>query len=130
MMLFEAKEINGYADRMVETMKSLYDAIECDSQTEIKFASGLEHRNEIKFFLKLPRWFKIETPLGTYNPDWAVVKQNLPDETRLYLVRETKSTTNVFDIRPTEEGKITCGRAHFAALLGVDFAKVTDPADV
>ncbi len=130
MMLFEAKEINGYADRMVETMKSLYDAIECDSQTEIKFASGLEHRNEIKFFFKLPRWFKIETPLGTYNPDWAVVKQNLPDETRLYLVRETKSTTNVFDIRPTEEGKITCGRAHFAALLGVDFAKVTDPADV
>ena len=130
MMLFEVKEINGYADRMVETVKSLYDAIECDSQTEVKFASGLETRSEVKFFVKLPRWFKIETPLGTYNPDWALVKQELPDETKLYLVRETKSTTNTFDIRPTEEGKITCGRAHFAALMGADFAKVTDPSEV
>jgi type III restriction enzyme len=130
MMLFEINEINSFVSRLMESGKSLYDVIECESDTERRFAAGLESRGDIRFFLKLPRWFKIETPLGTYNPDWAVIKQRTPDDAKLYLVRETKSTTEQFAIRPTEEAKITCGKAHFAVLPGVDFKKVTDPAKV
>jgi len=130
MRLFEQNEIAGYAERMVDTARSVYDAVECDSGTERKFAEGLESREDIKFFLKLPRWFEIETPLGKYRPDWAIVKQSAPDEPKLYLVRETKSTSEQFAIRPSEEAKITCGKAHFRILPGVDFAKATDASQV
>jgi type III restriction enzyme len=130
MLLFELRELDGYSNRLVPVTRSIFDAIECDSQTERKFAVGLDGRDDIKLFLKLPRWFEIDTPLGKYRPDWAIVKQTSDDDARLYLVRETKSTSNQFAIRPTEEGKITCGKAHFDALGGVDFAKVTDPASV
>ncbi|MDQ2730746.1 MAG: DEAD/DEAH box helicase family protein [Armatimonadota bacterium] len=129
MMLFEEKEINGYITRMVEVGNGIYDAIECDSETERRFAEGLKDRQDIKLFLKLPRWFKIETPLGTYNPDWAVVKQ-VEDKPRVYLVRETKSTTESFAIRPTEEAKIVCGKKHFETAPLVEFAKVSDPSQV
>lgn len=129
MMLFDNSEIDGFASRMVEAQKSLYTAVECDSETERRFAEGMDMREDIRFFQKLPRWFKIETPLGAYNPDWAVVKQSSPDDLKLYLVHKTKSTSVQFDIRPSEEGKITCGRAHFQA-LGVDFKKVTGPEQV
>ena len=60
-------------------------------------------------------------PIGTYNPDWAIVKHD--DET-VYLVRETKSTKDMSKLRPSEKEKIECGQAHFDA-LGVDFEVVT-----
>jgi len=63
------------------------DAIVYESEIERKFAETLDTRTDIKLFVKLPKWFKIETPLGTYNPDWAILKH---DDTVLYLVRETK----------------------------------------
>ena len=129
MLRFEQNEINSFADRMVDAGKSLYDAIVYDSDTERKFAEGMETREDIKFYLKLPDWFKIETPLGTYNPDWAIVKQDAGDP-RLYLVRETKSSTRQFDIRNSETSKIDCGKAHFRVTPDIDFAKVTDPADI
>ena len=60
-----------------------------DSEVERKFAETLDKRTDIKLFVKLPDWFKVETPLGSYNPDWAILKH---DDTVLYLVRETKGT--------------------------------------
>ena len=87
----------------------------------------------MRFFLKLPNWFKVPTPVGTYNPDWAVVMDNLdshgdPDEREptLYLVRETKSTPTESELRERERLKIHCGRRHFVDALGVDFAVVVD----
>ena len=77
-------------------------------------------------FVKLPSWFKIETPIGPYNPDWAFVTES--DE-RLYFVRETKSTLDSDDRRTKENQKIICGRKHFEA-LSVDFDVVTKLSEV
>lgn len=76
--------------------------------------------------MKLPGWFKIETPIGTYNPDWAIVKEN--DE-KVYLVRETKSTKDQLKLRGSEWAKIQCGKAHFSE-LGVNFSHVTRAGEV
>lgn len=130
MMLFEAKEINGYENRMVEVAKSLYDAIEVDSDVEAKFARGLDGRDDIKLFVKLPDWFKIDTPVGTYNPDWAIVKQIHADDTKLYLVKESKSTHDPAKRRPEENIKINCGHAHFSALSGIEYAVATSVDEV
>jgi type III restriction enzyme len=129
MLLFEEKEINGYSSRMVEVSKSIYDALEYDSAVEAQFARDLDSRDDIKLFVKLPNWFKIETPIGTYNPDWAIVKQDGDGEEKLYLVRETKGTENLDDLRPDERDKILCGTAHFAT-LGVNYKVVKDAAKV
>ncbi len=65
----EEKEIDGYENRMMEVEKSIYDAIEFDSGPEETFARDLDSREDIKLFVKLPPWFTVETPIGTYNPD-------------------------------------------------------------
>lgn len=129
MLLFEEKEIEGYLNRMIEVENSIYDCIEVESDVERNFAQAMSTREDIKLFFKLPDWFKIETPLGTYNPDWAIVKQPPGETLKLYLVRETKSTKKTDDLRVSEAGKIRCGEAHFAA-LNVDFQHVTSAEEV
>jgi len=126
MLLFEEKEIESYLDRMVDVGNSIYDCVECESDTERKFAEAMRGRTDIKLFIKLPDWFKVETPIGTYNPDWAIVKQ---EDSKVYLVRETKATKDQFALRGAEWEKIRCGKAHFDA-LGVDFKHVTSATEV
>ncbi|MCR9193089.1 MAG: DEAD/DEAH box helicase family protein [Hyphomonas sp.] len=106
--------------------KSLFDAIEYESETERQFAADLDNNEYVRLFVKLPSWFKIDTPIGPYNPDWAFVTEN--DE-RLYFVRETKSTLDSDERRTKENQKIVCGRRHFEA-LDVDFDVVTQLAEV
>ena len=113
MQLFEDEELNGYLSRLVEVEKSIYDVIEFDSEVEHQFAKNLDDLEDVKLFVKLPPWFKIETPLGTYNPDWVIVKEN--DE-KVCLVRETKGTINYYDLPDSQRKKIDCGRKHFQAL--------------
>lgn len=70
---------DAYEDSLVplsEPTKGVYDYIQTDSDIEYKFAEVLNARPDIKLFIKLPFWFKIDTPIGSYNPDWAIVKQN------------------------------------------------------
>lgn len=131
MRLFEAQEIESYLSRIIEVKaeKSLYDAVEVDSDVERQFATQLNSREDIKLFFKLPRWFKIETPLGGYNPDWAIVKEE-DEQQKLYLVRETKSTTELNELRPAEKQKIKCGTAHFAVLPEVSFAVVSKADEI
>ena len=69
----------------------------------------------MKVYAKLPGWFKVPTPLGTYNPDWAVLVEKDGAE-RLYFVVETKSSLFTDDLRDKESAKIECGKAHFKAL--------------
>jgi len=69
----------------------------------------------VKVYAKLPGWFKIETPLGNYNPDWAVLVE-MDGEQKLYFVVETKGSLFADALRPTEQAKIDCGREHFKAL--------------
>jgi type III restriction enzyme len=114
--LFEKEELTGYLKNMLtETKKSVYEQVVYDSDTEAEFADALEKNNAIKVYAKLPGWFKVPTPLGTYNPDWAVLVEKDGAE-RLYLVVETKSGLFTDDLRDKERAKIECGKAHFTAL--------------
>ncbi|MCE2974075.1 MAG: hypothetical protein LW852_11550, partial [Sediminibacterium sp.] len=113
--LFEAHELQGYLDKMVEVQKGVTEAIRYDSTVERTFAEALNGNEAVKVFAKLPDWFKVPTPLGNYNPDWAVLVTTA-DGDRLYFVVETKGTANPADLRPDEAAKIQCGARHFKAI--------------
>ncbi|MBN2647345.1 MAG: DEAD/DEAH box helicase family protein [Thiotrichales bacterium] len=129
--LFLEEELKGYLEQnMMAVGKSVYSHIVYDSNIESAFAKGLEENEAVKLYTKLPGWFKIETPLGNYNPDWAVLVEQEGSE-RLYFVVETKSSLFVEDLRQTESDKIKCGIAHFAALNNdVQFIKAPSIGDV
>lgn len=100
--------------------KTDFDYVVFDSAVEKQFAQYLDGREDIKLFMKLPDKFRIPTPVGDYNPDWAIIK--IEDGVdRLYVVRETKSTQDPSKRRPNENAKITAAMKHFEA-IGVDYA--------
>lgn len=101
--------------------KTPFDHVEIDSDVERRFAKGLDDNKDVKFFMKLPAWFTVDTPLGPYNPDWAIVFE---DTHRVYLVRETKGTLDADQRRHDENVKIECAHRHFSA-IDVDFAVAT-----
>ncbi|MBU4273722.1 MAG: DEAD/DEAH box helicase family protein [Planctomycetes bacterium] len=114
--LFEQEELTGYLKNMLATTKSVYEHVVYDSSgVERTFAEQLERNEAVKVYAKLPGWFKVPTPLGTYNPDWAVLVEKDGAE-RLYFVVETKSSLFTDDLRDKEGAKIRCGEAHFEAL--------------
>jgi type III restriction enzyme len=131
MELWEA-EIETSSDKIMDASKSLYDRFVYQSETERKFAAKLESRNDVRFYVKLPAWFKVATPVGNYNPDWALVMEEVDQfgdvGERLYLVRETKGSTELHDLYLSEQQKIRCGERHFKGALAVDF-KVVANAD-
>ncbi len=112
----ESEELESYVSRLLEVRHGLYDVIEYESQVEYEFAKALDARDDIKLFFKLPDWFKVETPLGTYNPDWAIVREEPGGLHKVYLVRETKGTTEWHQIPDAQRKKIQCGKAHFKAV--------------
>jgi type III restriction enzyme len=126
MRLFEEQEITDTLEKMVDVNHSIYDAVAVDSNVEREFAQSMSGRDDIRLFLKLPGWFQISTPLGNYNPDWAIVKES---DTRVYMVRETKGSKEELKLRAIEWAKIQCGKAHFAA-LGVDYDVTVTPETV
>lgn len=113
--LFDQEELTGYLKNMLNAEKSVYEKVVCDSNTERDFASQLEMNNAVKVYAKLPAWFRVPTPLGTYNPDWAVLVEK-DGAQLLYFVVETKSSLFTDDQRTKESAKIKCGEAHFDAL--------------
>lgn len=100
--------------------KTDFDFIVLDSAVERQFAQYLDRREDIKLFMKLPDKFRIPTPVGDYNPDWAIIKVEDGIE-RMYLVRETKSSQDPMKRRPSENAKITAAIKHFEA-IGVNYA--------
>ncbi len=125
MMLFKNEEIINYLTAL-QVNKSVYEYVVYDSDVEREFAKKLDEREDIKLFVKLPGWFEIETPIGKYNPDWAILKH---DDQTLYLVRETKSTHDFLKLRTSEADKVRCGQRHFEA-IGVPFAVVVSADEV
>ena len=114
--LFKLEELTGYLKNSLETQKSVYERVIYDSAgVERKFAESLEANVAVKVYAKLPNWFKVPTPLGSYNPDWAVVVEDCGQE-KLFFVVETKSSGWWDDLRHREGAKIACGEAHFAIL--------------
>ena len=113
--LFEREELTGYLKNLVDSQKSVYEQVVYDAGTERAFAEHLERNSAVKVYAKLPGWFQVPTPLGTYNPDWAVLIDTDEGE-RLYFVVETKAGLYLDDLRDKESAKIECGKAHFQAL--------------
>ena len=125
MHLFDDKEIEIYLDNRVfkvnNSKKTIYEElIPLDSNVEYEFAKECETRDDIEFYFKLPFWFHIKTPIGKYNPDWALIKKN---ETKIYFVAETKSEGQ--QLRKSETQKIKCGKAHFNEFENVKYRQVT-----
>ncbi len=122
MTRFESDEIWTYFNARYEVKnkdKTPYDYVVFDSQDpEEIFARDLDSREDVKMYVKLPSWFTIDTPIGTYNPDWAIVFEN---DVKLYFVVETKGKSDMELLRPAEKQKIQCGKEHFDALGKVRF---------
>ena len=132
--LFEQEELTGYLKNMLaDTKKSVYEQVVYDSDIERSFADELEKNSAIKVYTKLPGWFSVPTPLGTYNPDWAVLVE-IEGTERLYFVVETKGSLFADALRSTEAAKIACGAVHFKALATGDnparFTKATKVDDL
>tara|TARA_R110001599_G_scaffold348751_1_gene576302 strand:- start:8517 stop:11480 length:2964 start_codon:yes stop_codon:yes gene_type:complete len=135
MELFNEPELEAYLDRSYQVrhgnqgreVQTPYDYIECDSHIERMTAQALDGADNVRFFCKLPRWFTIPTPVGDYNPDWAVV---LEEDRKVYLIRETKTTHDSDKRRLDENLKILCGEAHFEALGDIDYKVAASVAEV
>ena len=102
----------------MESTKSLYDIVVVDSLgVEKNFAKELESHNDVEVYTKLPRGFYINTPMGHYNPDWAVVFREDSNKKHIYFIAETKGTDwKESEFRGVESAKIECARRHFAAV--------------
>jgi len=120
--LFKENELYGYLSKnMLESKKSVFNHVVYDSDVEADFARSFELSDDVKVYAKLPGWFKIDTPLGSYNPDWAVLVE-IDGRPRLYFVVESKGSLFSEALRVSENAKIQCGREHFKALeSGVGF---------
>lgn len=128
MQLFDNQELSSYlynvashsgAIEVEQTDKTVYDHVIVDSEVEYNFMKSLEGDEGVKFYIKLPGWFKIPTPLGNYNPDWAVV---FDGDKRVYFVAETKGSDDINDdhLGAGERGKILSAKRHFHE-VGVDY---------
>ncbi len=130
MALFEAQELevylNDFSFKVSDTSKTIYEEfVPLDSGVESQFAKDCETSEQIQFYFKLPSWFKIPTPIGNYNPDWALVFQ---DEHKIYFVAETKDTgtpqVDLSKLSADEQMKIKCGEAHFNEFKDLEFKVV------
>ena len=134
MRLFENRELEAYlydaamksgAIAVEKPNKTIYDYVAVDSEVEYNFMKALEQADNIRFYVKLPGWFTIPTPLGSYNPDWAVV---FDGDERVYFVAETKGLNDINDphLSANERGKILAARQHFAEISMPYIAPVND----
>lgn len=119
------EERDRFLDQMYAVkhqQKTDFDYVVYDSQVERQFAELLDSREDIKFFMKLPPKFKIDTPVGPYNPDWAIIKQE-DGQDKIYMIRETKSTLDDSQLRPSELAKMLAAKQHFAAIGVEDYSR-------
>ncbi len=115
--IFSERELRGRIDvNAIRSEKSLYDLVVVDSQgVEKRFAEQLEQQDIVEVYTKLPRGFYINTPLGKYNPDWAIVFREGAVR-HIYFVAETKGSEDLTQLRAVEEAKIRCAERHFASI--------------
>lgn len=109
------KKGEGDGDSILDVEKHVYDLLRYDSKNERKFAQALETSDEVSVYAKLPSGFKIPTPVGSYNPDWAIVFEN--DKVKhVYFIAETKGSMSTLQLKGAELLKIDYAREHFKLL--------------
>jgi len=117
-------EVASYSSYVLEVQKSIYDGIIKESNIEEEFAKSLDGDSRIKLFIKLPDWYTIETPAGSYTPDWAIVVervQNEKKEQQIYFVVETKGTEDISGLRQDEKIKITSAGKRFELIKDLKY---------
>ena len=120
-----AEEKDRFLDQMYKVrnqQKTDFDYVVYDSDVERQFAEKLDSREDVKLFMKLPAKFRIPTPVGDYNPDWAIIKQE-DGEDKIYMIRETKSTLDDAKLRPAELAKMKSAKRHFEAIGIIDYGR-------
>lgn len=118
--IFTEPTINGKLGMIaVKAQRHLYDHIVYDSTNERDFANDLHTNGDVAVYVKLPDSFYISTPVGKYNPDWAIVFYEGTIK-HIYFVAETKGSMSSMQLRLLEESKIYCAREHFKAISGND----------
>lgn len=129
--LFQNEELEGFVERnMIESHKSPYEYVVYDSKIESEIVRDFELSENIRLYAKLPDWFKIDTPLGSYNPDWAVLWEDEGQE-KVYFVCESKGSIDELQLRSIELAKITCGRKHFEQTAkGVSFELIKEAKEL
>lgn len=116
--IFTEPKIKGALRNSVQTpQRHIYSHVIADSgsKSEKDFASALDVSEKIAVYAKLPRGFCISTPVGNYNPDWAIAF-NEGMVKHIYFVAETKGSMNSLELRGIENAKIACARKHFNAI--------------
>ncbi len=114
--IFTDPTIKGrLGDNALKTKKHLYDHVVCDSNTEKDFVDELDKAEQVAVYVKLPSGFYISTPVGHYNPDWAIAFYE-GNVKHIYFVAETKASMDTMNLRPIEQAKIKCAKEHFRAL--------------
>lgn len=107
-------------ENAMASKKSLYDLVVVDSKGEMDFAEALENQDMVEVYTKLPRGFYINTPMGHYNPDWAVVFKEDSGVKHIYFIAETKGSIIEADLRDVEKAKIACATKHFQSIGASD----------
>jgi type III restriction enzyme len=118
------EEVASYGKYVLKVQKSIYDGIIKESTIEEEFAKALDKDSRVKLFIKLPDWYIIETPAGSYTPDWAIVVekvQNDKREEKIYFVVETKGTNNIYELKAEEQIKIKSAKKRFELIRDSKF---------
>lgn len=114
--IFTDVTMKGRLDtNVMKAKKHLYDHVMYDSKNELNFAEQLDCAEEVAVYVKLPDGFYITTPVGRYNPDWAIAFRE-GDIKHIYFIAETKGSMNSMQLRRIEESKIHCAKEHFKAI--------------
>lgn len=128
-----AQDLSKAGDRL---KKSVYEYVVTDSKVERSFVEQLDVSDEVVVYSKLPRGFFIPTPVGNYNPDWAIAfRDDTTNIKHVYFVAETKGSMSTLQLKGVEIAKIECARKFFASLSGrrdqeVTYDVVTDYAQL
>ncbi len=117
--IFTEPSLRGKYGFNIETIKNIYDHVIADSNTEVEFAKELEAAEDVVVYMKIPNGFYISTPVGKYNPDWAIAfnKGNIK---HIYFIAETKGSMQTLQVTPLAQAKKHCAIEHFKAISGND----------
>ena len=125
--IFTANQVADFSRAVGKLKKHIYDYAIVDSSVERQFVHDLDASDEVVVYAKLPRGFLIPTPVGDYNPDWAITFRK-GSVKHIYFIAETKGSMSSLQLRGIEEKKIECARKFFSCISngGVKYDVVTD----